>query len=107
MLTDRRPILLANARVIDGTGAAPTTPRTVHVREGKIVAIGKEAAPAAAAPDGGLLRLVDVALIRPRIVLAFGREGRSNWSGLGAALARRHRGHTIRHAGSRSGGLFG
>ena len=37
---------LANARVIDGTGAPPTAPRTLHLRDGKIVAIGKESAPA-------------------------------------------------------------
>ena len=36
---------LANARVIDGTGAPPTAPRTVHLQDGKILAITKEAAP--------------------------------------------------------------
>ena len=39
---------LANARVIDGTGSAPTGPRTVHLRDGKVLAIGKDAAPAGA-----------------------------------------------------------
>jgi imidazolonepropionase-like amidohydrolase len=39
---------LANARVIDGTGAAPTAPRSVHVRDGRIVAVTKDAAPAGA-----------------------------------------------------------
>ncbi len=39
---------LANARIIDGTGTAPTGLRTVHLRDGKVLAIGKDAAPAGA-----------------------------------------------------------
>ncbi len=39
---------LANARVIDGTGAAPSAARSVHIRDGKLVAISEHAAPAGA-----------------------------------------------------------
>lgn len=39
---------LANARVIDGTGAAPSATRSVHIRDGKLVAISEDAAPAGA-----------------------------------------------------------
>jgi imidazolonepropionase-like amidohydrolase len=39
---------LANARIIDGTGAPPTAPRSVRVQDGRIVAISKEPAPAGA-----------------------------------------------------------
>lgn len=39
---------LANARVIDGTGAAPSAARSVHIRDGNLVAISADAAPAGA-----------------------------------------------------------
>lgn len=39
---------LANARVIDGTGAAPSAARSVHIRDGKLIAISEHAAPAGA-----------------------------------------------------------
>ena len=39
---------LANARVIDGTGAAPSAARSVHIRDGKLVAVSADAAPAGA-----------------------------------------------------------
>lgn len=45
-------IWLTNARIIDGTGAKPTAPRTLHIVDGKIAAIGGEA-PADRAIDLG------------------------------------------------------
>ena len=44
---------LANARIIDGTGAAPTPARSVRIEDGRISAISREAAPAGAIDLGG------------------------------------------------------
>lgn len=50
VVTDAAVVALTNARVIDGTGAAPRVGQNIIIRDGRIAAIG--AAAATAVPDG-------------------------------------------------------
>jgi imidazolonepropionase-like amidohydrolase len=67
-----RPLWLANARLVDGTGAAPRERVCVHVEDGRIVRIAALAGPA---PEGALEIDLDGRTLLPGLVDAHAHVG--------------------------------